>query len=88
MPLIPTDEIETLPRGAARHPLAPVLYALIKRRSKYAYQGGRDGRPVLMRVTHLEDDAYAFYLDNGNRYRREDLTFFAQSPEGKPCKLT
>jgi hypothetical protein len=67
---------------------APVLYAMIKRRSKYAYQGERDGRPVLMRVTHLEDDAYAFYLDNGNRYRREDLTFFAQSPEGKPFKLT
>jgi hypothetical protein len=36
----------------------------------------------------LEDDAYAFHLDNGNRYRREDLTFFAQSPEGKPFKLT
>jgi len=67
---------------------APVLYALIKRRSKYAYQGERDGCPVLMRVTHIEDDAYAFYLDNGNRYRREDLTFFAQGPEGKPCKLT
>ena len=67
---------------------APGLYALIKRRSKYAYQGERDGRPVLMRVTRLEDDFYAFHLENGNRYRREDLTFFAQSPEGKPFKLT
>jgi len=67
---------------------APTLYATIKRRSKYAYQGGRDGRPALLRVTRLEDDSYAFHLDNGNRYRREDLTFFVQSPEGKLLKLT
>ena len=86
--MIPTPEIETIPRSPVRRPDAPVLYALIKRRSKYAYQGERDGRPVLMRVTHIEDDAYAFHLDNGNRYRREDLTFFAQGPEEKPCKLT
>jgi hypothetical protein len=86
--MIPADEIETIPSGPVRRPVAPVLYALIKRRSKYAYQGERDGRPVLMRVTHLEEDAYAFHLDNGNRYRREDLTFFAQGPEGKPFKLT
>jgi len=66
----------------------PTLYAKIKPRSKYAYQGERDGRPALMRVTRLEDDSYAFHLDNGNRYRREDLTFFVQSPEGKLLKLT
>ena len=85
-PMIPTAE--TIPSGPVRRPTAPVLYAQIKRRSKYAYQGERDGRPVLMQVTRLEDDFYAFHLDNGNRYRREDLTFFAQSPEGKPFKLT
>ena len=70
---------------------APTLYATIKRRSKYAYQSGRDGHPALMRVTFLADDtydAYAFHLDNGNRYRREDLNFFAQSPDGKLLKLT
>lgn len=66
----------------------PTLYAMIKRRSKYAYQGERDGKPVAMRVTRLEDDFYAFHLDNGNRYRREDLAFFVQGPEGKLLKLT
>ena len=86
--MIPAAEIETIPHDLPRRPAAPVLYAMIKRRSKYAYQGERDGRPALMRVTRLEDDAYAFHLDNGNRYRREDLMFFAQSPEGKLLKLT
>jgi hypothetical protein len=86
--MIPAAETETIPRSPVRRPDAPVLYATIKRRSKYAYQGERDGRPVLMRVTRLEDDFYAFHLENGNRYRREDLMFFAQSPEGKPFKLT
>lgn len=86
--MIPDDQIDPRKREPARGPAAPVLYATIKRRSKYAYQGERDGKPVLMRVTRLEEDSYAFHLDNGNRYRREDLTFFVQSPEGKSFKLT
>ena len=91
MPMIPEEESGESKREPGLAPVgrtAPVLYATIKRRSKYAYQGERDGRPVLMRVTHLADDLYTFHLENGNRYRREDLTFFAQSPEGKPFKLT
>ena len=88
MTMIPADQIDPLQREPSRSPTAPTLYATIKPRSKYAYQGERDGRPVLMRVMRLEDDTYAFHLDNGNRYRREDLTFFAQSPEGKLLKLT
>ena len=86
--MIPAAETETIPCGPVRRPPAPALYAMIKRRSKYAYQGERDGKPVLMRVTRLEEDSCAFHLENGNRYRCEDLTFFAQSPEGKPFKLT
>lgn len=73
-------------RGAS----APALYAKIKPRSKYACQSGRDGHPVLMRVIRLEDDTrdpYAFHLDNGNRYRREDLSLFAQNHDGKLLKL-
>lgn len=86
--MIPTAEIETIPHDLPRRPAAPVLYAMIKPRSKYAYQGRYTGKPVAMRVTFLENGEYAFHLDNGNRYRREDLTFFAQSPEGKLLKLT
>ncbi len=88
MTMIPDDPIDPFKREPSRSPATPTLYAMIKRRSKYAYQSERDGRPVLMRVTRLEENSYAFHLDNGNRYRREDLTFFAQSPEGKPFKLT
>lgn len=86
--MIPTDETETLKREPTRSSTVPTLFATIKPRSKYAYQSGRGGHPVLMRVTHLEMDSYAFHLDNGNRYHREDLTFFAQSPEGKLLKLS
>jgi len=86
--MIPTDETESLKREPTRGATAPTLYATIKPRSKYAYQSGRGGHPVLMRVTRLEMDSSAFHLDNDNRYRREDLTFFAQSPEGKLLKLT
>ena len=67
---------------------APTLYAMITRRSKYAYQSGRAGRPALMRVTRMEDDFYAFHLDNGNRYRLEDLAFFVRTPDGILLKLT
>ena len=60
-------------------PAGVVLYAVIRASSKYAYQGRREnGGVVVMRVTHLADNDYAFHLDNGNRYRREDLTFYTK----------
>ena len=65
---------------------ALVLFALIKSSSKYAYQGRYSGTPVAMRVRFLEDGDYAFHLENGNRYRREDLTFYVQGG-GKLIKL-
>ena len=34
-----------------------------------------------MRVTFLENSDYAFHLENGNRYRREDLTFYVRDGE-------
>lgn len=55
-----------------------VLFAVIRSSSKYAYQGREDGKPVAMRVTFLENSEYAFHLENGNRYRREDLTFYVR----------
>jgi hypothetical protein len=66
---------------------ALVLFALIKSSSKYAYQGRENGKPVAMRVTFLEAGEYAFHLENGNRYRREDLTFYVQGLGGKLIKL-
>lgn len=65
-----------------------VLCAVIKASSKYAYQGREAGKTVAMRVTFLEDRTdYAFHLENGNRYRREDLTFYVQNLDGKLFKL-
>jgi hypothetical protein len=64
-----------------------VLFALIKSSSKYAYQGRYSGKPVAMKVTWLEAGEYAFHLENGNRYRREDLTFYVQGLGGKLIKL-
>ena len=66
---------------------ALVLFALIKSSSKYAYQGRYTGKPVAMRVTRLEAGEYAFHLENGNRYRREDLTFYVEGADGKLVKL-
>lgn len=64
------------------------VYAVIRASSKYAYQGRESGQLVAMLVTHLDDgDEYAFYLENGNRYRREDLTFYVRSSEGEFIKL-
>ena len=64
-----------------------VLFAVIKAASKYAYQGqDQAGKSFAMRITHMEESDYAFYLENGNRYRREDLTFYVQSG-GKLIKL-
>ena len=58
------------------------LYAVIRASSKYAYQGRYTGKSVAMRVTHLEERTdYTFHLDNGNRYRREDLTFYVKDGE-------
>ncbi|MGH8019813.1 MAG: hypothetical protein ACREIA_16340 [Opitutaceae bacterium] len=72
------DTIEATPsRGAT----GPVLYAMIRPSSKYACQGRYTGKPVAMRVTLLEPGEYAFHLENGNRYRREDLTFFVRDGE-------
>lgn len=64
-----------------------VLCAVIKASSKYAYQGRYTGKPVAMKVTHLEAGEYAFHLENGNRYRREDLTFYVEDENGKLIKL-
>ena len=64
-----------------------VLCAVIRAASKYAYQGRENGKPVAMRVTFLEAGEYAFHLENGNRYRREDLTFYVQGLDGKLIKL-
>lgn len=58
-----------------------VLFAVIRASSKYAYQGRVEGKPVAMRVTLLENSEYAFHLENGNRYRREDLTFYVRDGE-------
>lgn len=69
-----TDDTTTEARGL-------VLYAMIKPSSKYAYQGREDGKPVAMRVTFLENTDYPFHLENGNRYRREDLTFYVRDGE-------
>lgn len=69
-----TTETEAAPTEAK----GLCLYAMIKSSSKYAYQGRESGRPVAMRVTWLEEDEYAFHLENGNRYRREDLTFYVR----------
>ena len=64
------------------------VYALVRPSSKYAYQGVVSGVPVMMRLTRVDDrDEYAFHLENGNRYRREDLTFFAKSSSGIVIKL-
>lgn len=64
-----------------------VLCAVIRASSKYAYQGRESGKPVAMKVTHLENTDYAFHLENGNRYRREDLVFYVQGLDGKLIKL-
>ena len=69
----------TLPGETA--PAGLVLYAVIRPASKYAYQGRVEGKPVAMRVTFLEQSEYAFHLENGNRYRREDLTFYVRDGE-------
>ena len=80
---------ETEPRAErATEGEALVLFALIKSSSKYAYQGRYTGKPVAMRVTWLGGtDRTRLPLDNGNRYRREDLTFYVKGPGGKLIKL-
>jgi len=82
---------ETEPTGRALRADAEarslVLFAVIRAASKYAYQGQEDGKPVAMRVTFLEASDYAFHLENGNRYRREDLTFYVRGLGGKLIKL-
>lgn len=74
------EETTGAPRAAAEGK-ALVLFAVIKSSSKYAYQGREDGKPVALRVTFLEASDYAFHLENGNRYRREDLTFYVRDGE-------
>jgi hypothetical protein len=65
-----------------------VLYALIKAASKYAYQGqDQAGKSFALRITHMEESDYAFHLENGNRYRREDLTFYVRNLDGQLIKL-
>jgi len=83
-------ETEARPVRAARaEAKSLVLFAVIKASSKYAYQGRYTGKPVAMRVTATgaRNDAYAFRLENGNDYRREDLTFYVKGLDGKLVKL-
>jgi hypothetical protein len=89
LPMSTTTETEPRAESAAARSegKALVLFALIKASSKYAYQGRYSGKPVAMQVTHLEAGEYAFHLENGNRYRREDLTFYVEGPDGKLVKL-
>jgi hypothetical protein len=79
---------EPAPEGApTTEGKALVLCAVIKASSKYAYQGREGGKAVAMRVTFLEAGEYPFHLENGNRYRREDLTFYVEDATGKLTKL-
>jgi hypothetical protein len=67
-----------------------VLFAVIRVSSKYAYQGREGGRVVAMEVEELEPapSEYPFRLENGNRYRREDLTFYVREEKtGRLVKL-
>jgi hypothetical protein len=85
-----STDTETEPRAErATEDKALVLCAVIKAASKYAYQGREGGKPVAMRVAHLEEQTdYAFHLENGNRYRREDLTFYVREEKtGRLVKL-
>jgi len=85
-----TTETEARTERAARAEAKTlVLCAVIKASSKYAYQGREGGKPVAMRVTatNARNDAYAFRLENGNDYRREDLTFYVQGLDGQLVKL-
>ena len=85
-----TETASTPPApSATRSPetSALVLFALIRASSKYAHQGRYTGKSVAMRVTFLEDGEYAFHLENGNRYRREDLTFYVRNLDGQLIKL-
>ncbi len=82
-----TATAPTPPARRASETSGLVLFALIKASSKYAYQGRYTGKPVAMRVTQLEASEYPFYLENGNRYRREDLTFYVQGLDGQLVKL-
>lgn len=81
-----TTENEPGAERATAEGKALVLFAVIKSSSKYAYQGRYTGKPVAMRVTRLENSEYPFHLENGNRYRREDLTFYVQD-DGELIKL-
>lgn len=83
----PTEIEPSAERAARSEGKTLVLFALIKASSKYAHQGRYGGKPVAMRVTFLEPGEYAFHLENGNRYRREDLTFYVEGPDGKLLKL-
>ena len=82
-----TTETAPSAESAAEVNKTLVLYAVIKTTSKYAYQGqDQAGKSFALRVTHMAESDYAFHLENGNRYRREDLTFYVQSG-GKLIKL-
>ena len=91
-PIAMSTLTETKPRparAAGAEAKSLVLFAMIKASSKYAYQGRYTGKPVAMRVTatNARTDAYAFRLENGNDYRREDLTFYVKGLDGKLLKL-
>jgi hypothetical protein len=89
-PMSTTTETEARPARAVRAGAKSlVLFAVIKASSKYAYQGRYAGKPAAMRVTAtgLRGDDYAFRLENGNDYRREDLTFYVKGLDGKLLKL-
>ena len=86
-----TTETTSAPSGAKpAEARGLVLFAVIKASSKYAYQGREGGRVVAMEVEELEHEGseYPFRLENGNRYRREDLTFYVREEKtGRLVKL-
>ena len=86
-----TTETTSAPEGAKPEARGLVLFAVIKSSSKYAYQGREGGKPVAMEVEELEHEGseYPFRLENGNRYRREDLTFYVREEKtGRLVKLS
>ena len=81
-------ETKPRPEGAKTGAARLVLHAVIKKTSKYFYQGSDEaGRPVAMEVKETRNDHYAFRLENGNDYRLEDLTFYVRGTDGKLVKL-
>jgi hypothetical protein len=85
-PTAPTPPAPAAPRVPEASAL--VLFAVIRASSKYEHQNREvNGKAVPQKVRRLENSDYAFHLANGNRYRREDLTFYVRNFDGQLVKL-